>query len=282
MTTETGRKEIAGNPHDVLQNASSNPKPDSNPAVPDNFESVSTERWKTAQHWERSHWVNTQRARAKYGKNFIWRVLTRLGLRSKYRGDDWNEWWKSRFDGYGFLPRRISNALEVGCGPYTNVRLMLDHTSFDHLFLSDPLIRTYVGFKLTFVSEMYRRAACILDDHPLEELPFASSYFDLTVMINVLDNVRDAHACMNQLIRVIRPGGWLVLGQDLTDDQDVARQRGTEGEIGHPIKLRHEWFNPWLDSGAFDIHQHRILSRAEGRSPEGHYGTLLFAGRNRA
>src|SRR6266705_2283785 len=138
---------------------------------------VAPDRWQAAQEWERNHWVNTQRLRARYFKNTVWRLLSAFGRVPKYRGDDWNQWWKGQFDGYTFLPANVENALEVGCGPYTNVRLMLDRCRFEHLYLSDPLIRTYVRFKLTFVAERYRAADCILDDHPLEELPFADNYF---------------------------------------------------------------------------------------------------------
>jgi SAM-dependent methyltransferase len=246
----------------------------SNPHV---TEEVSEERWEAAQSWEHHHWVRTQQLRAKYGKNVVWRLLSFLGLVSKYRGDDWNHWWKKQFEEYAFLPPTVENALEVGCGPYTNVRLMLDRCRFGHLFLSDPLIRTYANFKLTFVSEMYRKLGCTLDDHALEELPFASGYFDLIVMINVLDHVRDARLCMETVIRVIKPGGILVLGQDLTNEEDLVALKNDGGAIGHPIKLDHHWFTPYLER--FTPIIKKVLEREESRAPTHHYGDLIFAGR---
>jgi len=239
---------------------------------------VSEERWKDAQQWEEKHWIGAQKARAKYGKNFIWRVLSLFGFVPKHRGDDWNHWWKQAFADYGFLPESVENAIEVGCGPYTNIRLIQERCGTRHLMLSDPLIRTYVHFKLTYVADLYKRAACVLDDHPLEELPFADDYFDLAVMINVLDHVKDAPACMDNLIRVIKPGGWLILGQDLSNDEDAAALEADEGRVGHPIKIDEGWFKPWLEKG-FEPTMHKVLTREEGRSPDGHYGTLLFAGR---
>jgi SAM-dependent methyltransferase len=148
-----------------------------------------------------------------------------------------------------------------------------------HIFLSDPLIRTYVRFNMTFVNEMYREAACYLDDHPLEELPFAEGYFDLAVMINVLDHVRDAGLCVRNLIRVLRPGGYVVIGQDLTSDEDVART--PDGvRIGHPIALDETWLDAYL-KGAFDEVFFKVLPSAAGWAPQWHYGTLLFAGTKR-
>jgi len=247
-----------------------------NRAISDN---VSLERWREAQTWERSHWVNTQKLRARYFKNTIWRLLSAARLVPKYRGDDWNSWWKQQFDDYRFLPSEVENAIEVGCGPYTNVRMMLDRCRMHHLVLSDPLIQTYVRFKLTLVSELYRRGGCVLDDHPLESLPFASNYFDLAVKINVLDHVQDARKCMENLVGVIRPGGLLIIGQDLTNEEDLKVLRNDAGAAGHPIKLDHEWFEPFLNR--FEPLISKVLSREQGREPSFHYGTLIFAGRKK-
>ncbi|HEY0549940.1 MAG TPA: class I SAM-dependent methyltransferase [Verrucomicrobiae bacterium] len=243
-------------------------------------EQVSPERWEAAQQWEEQHWIGAQRARARFGKNYIWRLLSAFGFVAKYRGDDWNSWWKKQFDEYRFLPPKVKNALEVGCGPYTNLRLTLETCRPDHVCLSDPLIRTYVKFKLTFVAEMYRKALCVLDDHPLEELPFADNYFDLTIMINVLDHVRDAPLCMEKLIRVTKPGGIVILGQDLSNDEDLEALVRDGGAVGHPIKLDYDWFQPYLEKN-FEPIIHKVLPRAEGREADKHYATLVFAGRKR-
>jgi SAM-dependent methyltransferase len=240
---------------------------------------VGHDRWQTAQAWEREHWLRDQEGLAKYGKNYIWRILSLFGRVDKYRGDDRNQWWKESFEGYRFLPPTVENALEVGCGPYTNLRLIRGVCKPKHIFLSDPLVRTYVKFKMTFVSEMHREGLCCIDDHPLEALPFASSYFDLAVMINVLDHVQDAGLCMENLLRVIKPGGFVVIGQDLTNEEDFPRQ--PEGlQIGHPITLDEDWFAPYL-KGTFEGVIHKVLPRQSGWAPDWHYGTLIFAGRKR-
>jgi SAM-dependent methyltransferase len=242
-------------------------------------ERVEHDRWQIAQRWEQSHWLRQQKRLAVFGKNYAWKILSWFGAVEKYRGDDRNQWWQSKFDHYRFLPAKVNNALEVGCGPYTNMRLIKNVCNPDHLFLSDPLIRTYVNFRMTFVREMYKSAACILDDHALEELPFADSYFDLAVMINVLDHVRDAALCMKQLLRVLRPGGILILGQDLSNDEDLARQ--PDGmKVGHPITLRVDWFHEYLNVN-FEALLRKELSRDEGWEPDWHYATLIYAGRRR-
>jgi len=182
---------------------------------------VTSNRWKEALEWERAGWVAKERKNAKCCRNIIWELLSVVGLKPKYRGDDWNHWWKKQFRNYDFLPSGVENAIELGCGPYTNVRLMIETITPRHLVLSDPLIRTYVNFRLSFVSQMYRKGLCIIDDHPIEKCAFAPDYFDVTVMINVLDHVQDAELCMMNARNIVKPGGILIIGQDLTNEVDM-------------------------------------------------------------
>ncbi len=238
---------------------------------------VDGERWQAAQKWERAFWIRTEQQRAKYFKNWIWRVWSLLAGKSKYRGDDSNLWWRKQFSGYSFLPPVVKNAIELGCGPYTNMRHVMETCRPEHLVLSDPLIRTYVGFPLVFVADMYKRAFCTLDDHPVEECPFASNYFDLVVMTNVLDHVRDAEQCVKEAVRITRPGGVLVIGQELSNAEDAEAMRSDLGQIGHPIRVDHTWLDAQL--AAFEPVHKKLLSREAGRGPEHHYGTYVFAGR---
>jgi SAM-dependent methyltransferase len=247
----------------------------SNSQKPSINTSVAHQTWKVAQVWERDFWFREQKNLAKYGKNHIWKLLALFGFVEKYRGDDNNQWWAKCFDNYRFLPPSVENMIEVGCGPYTNVRLVRKACTPQHLFLSDPLIRTYVRFKMTMVHEMNISSGCYLDDHPLENLPFKDSYFDAAVMINVLDHVQDASACMRTLIRILKPGGHIIIGQDLTNDEDF-RTHPEGMRTGHPITLDAEWFHPYLEG--FRPVINRVLSREEGRTPQWHHATLLFAG----
>lgn len=240
---------------------------------------VDQDRWAAAQQWERDFWVKTEKRRACYGKNLAWRLLAVLGLKPRYRGDDSNEWWSEKFGHYSFLPRNIENAIELGCGPYTNIRCVLKVCKVEHLVLSDPLIRTYVKFPLTFVSNIYRSAFCTLDDHPAENCPFATDYFDLTVMTNVLDHVRNADAALREAMRITKPGGVLIIGQELSNAEDARIMRRDPGQIGHPIRVDHDWMDARLS--AFEPLRKILLPREDGRGPEHHYATYVFAGKKR-
>jgi hypothetical protein len=149
---------------------------------------VSQERWQQAQAWELHLWRHSDRLRipALLLRTLGWR---REGLEA---GDDWNEWWAARFGHYRTLPTSIPAAIELGCGPYTNMRIICRGRQINRAYCSDPLVRHYAGFRWGWLSRAYRQCKILIDDHPAEELPFADGVFDLTVMINVLDHVRDA------------------------------------------------------------------------------------------
>jgi SAM-dependent methyltransferase len=124
---------------------------------------------------------------------------------------------------------------------------------------------------------MYKTGGCFLDDHPIEDTPFAKNYFDLVVMINVLDHVQDANLCLSNAVDLLKSKGILIIGQDLTDKTDM-HQPDVRDDIGHPIKIDHRWIDSYL-TGHFENIIHHILPREAGRNPEAHYGTFIFVGK---
>src|SRR5689334_20161206 len=180
---------------------------------------VSHERWQLAQEWEGAHWRMQHPVRKAVPAGRLKRFVMRtFGLLQQEEspvacGDDWNHWWADQFGRYEQLPGTFENVIELGCGPYTNIRVILDGRSASHVHCSDPLIKDYIKFEGQWLSEMFRAGKVCIDDHPLEECPFASDYFDLAVLINVLDHTRDSLICLKQAVRITKPGGYIVVGQ---------------------------------------------------------------------
>jgi SAM-dependent methyltransferase len=238
---------------------------------------VSHDRWIEAQAWERDFWRDAQSKRG--WRRLAWPVL-RPALRAagwrRAWGDDWNHWWADQFDGYRFLPDALGNYIELGCGPYTNTRLILRGRSARRVVCSDPLAETYLTFEDRWLATAHRRGRIEVDAHPIEELPYDAGSFDVVVLNNVLDHVRDADLCLQRATGLLRPGGIFIFGQDLSDDEDV---RNHPHDVGHPIRLAREDVDPHLDG--FDVLLRRDLPREAGREPRLHYATLVFAGRKR-
>jgi 2-polyprenyl-3-methyl-5-hydroxy-6-metoxy-1,4-benzoquinol methylase len=241
---------------------------------------VDRTHWLEAQEWEKAFWdryVNNQR---RIGNLACFKTLVKKVLK---RGPDEpsNLWWAKSFDQYRFVPDELENVIEFGCGPSTNLRIILNNRRVRHVIASDPLARHYVIYKGYYLAKRWRRAEWLVDDHALEETVFGDDAFDLAVCINVLDHVRSVDLCMKNLTRVVKPGGLLILGQELTNEEDL---RATEGlrvasgsDIGHPHKFATcEPLLPYLRE--FRPVLQRVLSKEESRLPSWHCGTFLFAG----
>ena len=231
---------------------------------------VSDKRWAEAQEYELDGW---RRQNAPL-RNAVQTVLHLFRFRKAKPGDDWNYWWRERFDGYEALPSRFERAIELGCGPYTNMRLIGEHRTIDHLYCSDPLANEYVKLRGRWLATEHANGSVIVDDHAIEECPYPDEYFDLVVLVNVLDHVRDAMKCLRTAIRITKPSGFFVFGQDLTDDVDLLR---AEEDVGHPIRVRREDIEPWTRR-SFHTVLCRTLPREEGRNPRAHCGTFLVIG----
>ena len=135
---------------------------------------VTHERWLEAQRWELALWTEWRNGRG-------WRRPLRRGRAPAARvpgsdrgaGDDWNSWWSKQFDYYRFLPEDLGEYVELGCGPYTNTRLILRGRSANRIVCSDPLASHYLGFRGRWLADAHRRGAIEVDDHPIETLPFS-------------------------------------------------------------------------------------------------------------
>jgi SAM-dependent methyltransferase len=235
--------------------------------------SVGHARWNEAQAAERALWVESQRRRG--WKRLAWPVarplLAVVGSR-RITGDDRNLWWREQFDRFEFLPRDLGDYIELGCGPYTNTRLILRGRSAQRVVCSDPLIRTYLTFSGRWLAEAYRAGKVEVDDHPVEECPFPQSSFDVVVMINVLEHVQDADVCMRTATGLVRSGGFFVLGNRL-----VALD-GLGHDPLHPIRLARSDLDPYLAEFEPLIDKH--LDPTQGADgPDPNFSNLIFAGR---
>jgi SAM-dependent methyltransferase len=207
------------------------------------------------------------------------------------RGDDHNYWWRKQFDNYKILRNLIlPNVLEVGCGPHTNVRMILPLIKFQSLILEDPLINSYLRLEKIYqvakiikfhspveIMRLYKKHQASLHLEPLEDLYLPDNSIDLCICINVLDHVRDADTCLKQIERVTKKGGIVIIGQDLSNQEDQKLCPESWEDAGHPIKLDDLYLDVQL--GYLDLLYKKILTREKGRNPRCHYGTYLLIGK---
>ena len=93
-------------------------------------------------------------------------------------------------------------------------------------------------------------------------LPFADASFDVVVTSSVLEYVPHPHAALNEIARVLRPGGWLF---------------ATVPDIRHPMRRRERWLQCALTIPGIAS----LLSRSRSRSRWSNYATYLLVSTSR-
>lgn len=235
---------------------------------------VDEERWQEAQRWELAFWSGRQHG----WKRYVFRIvgpLYRLLRPERAAGDDDNVWWQEVFDAYAFLPKDVGDYIELGCGPYTNTRLVLKGREAQRVVCSDPLAAAYVQFPDRWLSKAAAAGEVEIDTHPIEDCPYPPGSFDVVVLINVLDHVRDAALCLETAIGLLRPGGYFIFGQDLADPASAGRPEYAWYEQGHPLRVTEADVRPFLERFGASL----VDKVLPPRDPRLQTGVLAFAGR---
>lgn len=226
---------------------------------------VDQARWDEAQHYERKTWMERNRGAL----------------------DDRNRAHMRRFVGYETLAgRRFERAIEVGCGPFTNLRLILTVATAKRVHLLDPLIRDYVshpqcryrGGRLGGILRAPAPESFLAWTRPWVALPElidavrigglggvpvqleASSIedfqtqerFDLVVMINVIEHCRDLDAVLAKIDEILAPGGIFVFHDKFLSPEGVRRTLENVYDAGHPIRVQRDVIDAFL-APRFDV-----------------------------
>jgi ubiquinone/menaquinone biosynthesis C-methylase UbiE len=174
----------------------------------------------------------------------------------------------------------LGKVIELGCGPYTNIRVIMQGRAWSKIVCSDPLSGRYLTLPC-WLAMASKTKLVEVDNFPAERCPYQPGSFDLVIMNNVLDHVMDADECLTKAVGLVKTGGFLILGQDLSDAVD---EKKYPHDVGHPIRLLLIDILPHLGglfSETFEHVVNKILPRAEGRNPDAHYGTFIYAGRKK-
>jgi 2-polyprenyl-3-methyl-5-hydroxy-6-metoxy-1,4-benzoquinol methylase len=128
-------------------------------------------------------------------------------------------WKKRKFDekqlGNSWYQETMTNAwnisistysekkvLDVGCGPRGSLEFLKDHNA--QLVCVDPLAKEYgkLGADRHVMTYIAANA---------ETMPCMDGAFDIVTSVNSLDHVDELHAASQEMIRVLRPGGLMII-----------------------------------------------------------------------
>lgn len=150
-------------------------------------------RWERAQQYEAAYWMGEGKAEEMQQSAPAW-----YGWRAEQLALKLND------SGFSRLTNGEARVLEVGSGPIGLVRYFLGRERV----AVDPLDRTYasnpelVSHRVPEISYREGRG---------EALPCDTASFDLVIIENCIDHVRDMDQVMRELTRVLAPDGVLYL-----------------------------------------------------------------------
>lgn len=121
------------------------------------------------------------------------------------RYTEYGEWMKETYD-YQNPDQKGKRLLEVGFGQGTD--LVQYAMSGAEVYGIDYTPKHYELAKLNFE---LRGLTANLNLGDASDLPFESNYFDKVVSFGVLHHTPDIQACIDEIHRVLKPGGQLVL-----------------------------------------------------------------------
>ena len=191
---------------------------------------VDRARWEEAQRYEKRTWMDLNRGAV----------------------EDRNQVHAARFAGYEALAgRRFERAIELGCGPFTNLRLILEVADVGEVHLLDPLARDYLAhpgcrYRTGTLSAEPRHPgarfrvgvgrpvtleACAIEDYR------PRGRFDLVVMVNVLEHCLDAEAVLRRVDELVAPGGTFVFHDTFITPERLQEVMSALYDAGHPIRL---------------------------------------------
>lgn len=193
---------------------------------------VDKDRWQDAQHYERKTWMETG-----------------LGF-----SDDRNYEHYQRFDSYKKINEyqqefKIKTAIELGCGPFTNIRTFLNMLpDLTELHLLDPLINDYLNHpNCRYKNRQIGDFNVVTHNCPIEEFKNDIKY-DLVVMNNVLEHCYDVESIFNNIINMLSDDGVFIFSDAYLEEKDVERMVYQIYDTGHPIKLSKSYMNNFLSN----------------------------------
>lgn len=206
---------------------------------------VPEDRWVKAQITEKKHWL----------------------IRGIKKMNDRNDYHNTQFDDYKILEdKSFKEAIELGCGPFTNTRIIGKKCRISEISLVDPLIDEYLlhsfvtynrrflylhnsdyllqnvathfpsGYKLVLRFLHQKLKIGEIFNTPIEQLQ-TNKKFDLIILINVIENCYDVLEVFNKIFKMCSHKAIFIFEDKLYDHEIVKEQVGHIYDAAHPLRV---------------------------------------------
>lgn len=223
---------------------------------------VPIDRWKLAQDAERHHWLDLR----------------------PHVADDRNMDHAFMYDRYEMLAgRSFAEAIELGCGPFTNMAVLGQVCRIERLTLLDPLIEDYLGH-----ANCRFRTGTLLGESgvaipvaervalPIEQFEPKVAY-DLVVMMNVIEHCYDVPLIFRRIWEMTAPGGLVLFHDRYFEHEQVAAEADRVYDAAHPLKVDRKVIEAFM--GRFEEVFFRLIATHGYALHSGVGDQVYFAGR---
>ena len=240
---------------------------------------VDQKRWQEAQRYERRTWME--------------------GLATM---SDRNEYHDEKLNRYEALKgKSFASAIELGCGPFTNMRKILTRCSIGDIHLLDPLANDYLehpfcryrekklgGITKTSLIPWSARSGL---KHPLRFYKHkwnewmigglsgrpvtlhASSIedftppqtYDLCVMINVIEHCLDIERIFSKVLEMTSTESYFIFADKIYNAREETESATYQFDAGHPLRVDYSVIREFLETH-FDAILDTAVSEGEGTS----------------
>lgn len=210
---------------------------------------VPKERWTLAQKFEKTFWIEKNPS-AKEDRN-----------------QDHFEKFGSFESVKNELPK-INSIMELGCGAFTNLKLLLNKLNNPKIALLDPLINDYINLEhCSYKTGKISDNPVSLINSSIEDFtPAKYSYeipakFDAVIMINVIEHCYDVNLIFNKILEILNKGGVFIFSDVyFTDVQNIMTNLY---DAGHPLHLSEKKMDGFLKNfePIFDKRYHQLYGQ---------------------
>lgn len=223
--------------------------------------------------------------------------------------DDRNFDHYEAFDRYNSLRgQSFGHVIELGCGPFTNLRIIANVCKIRECDLLDPLINEYLGHSHTsftrsnlyaeipfltvlpkyrilkkIIKRLYglepllrasrRVPVCDLFKSSIENMKSVRIY-DMVVMINVVEHCYDVKKIFQQILSITEPGSVFVFHDKCYNAKSVERSLKTLFDAAHPLKVDGGLYRAFLKDHFDEIYCKELAAGSE-------ISLLYFIGRRK-